>query len=108
MELTAPIHENMTLIGVNDSIATPPRQGKRKGRIASLGVGVTRDQRPETGDRITLSGAICNADAPLIEDKVRRLGWHLIHRGAVPLPLIGEGLSAVEIGARLPIIGRHY
>ena len=31
-------------------------------------------------------------------DKVRRPGWHLLHRGAVPLPLIGEGLSAVETG----------
>ena len=28
-------------------------------------------------------------------NKVRRPGWHLIHRGAVPLPLIGEGLSAL-------------
>ena len=25
--------------------------------------------------------------------KVRRLCWHLIHREAVPLPLIGEGLT---------------
>ena len=31
--------------------------------------------------------------------KVRRLCWHLIHREAVPLPLVGEGLSAVDIGA---------
>ncbi len=36
-ELTAPIHENMTLIDINDSIATPPRQGSYPRKIGGFG-----------------------------------------------------------------------
>ena len=42
------------------------------------------------------------------KNKVRRPGWHLIHRGAVPLPLIGEGLSgAPGMGINL-VVKVHY
>ena len=37
--------------------------------------------------------------------KVRRLCWHLIHRGAVPLPLVGEGFNPLEVEARLRVPG---
>ena len=48
-------------------------------------------------------GEVTAASVGQGNNKVRRLCWHLIHRGAVPLPLIGEGLSAVEVKARLTI-----
>ena len=33
---------------------------------------------------------------------------HLIHRGAVSLPLIGEGISAVHDGRDFPCRARHF
>ena len=38
-------------------------------------------------------------------NKVRRPGWHLIHRKRSPLPSLGEGISAVERWARLRMSG---
>ena len=38
-------------------------------------------------------------------NQVRRLCWHLIHRKRSPFPSIGEGLSAVEVRARLSLLG---
>ena len=38
-------------------------------------------------------------------NKVRRPGWHLIHRKRSPFPSIGEGLKAPDTGECSPISG---
>ena len=42
------------------------------------------------------------------KQQIRRPGWHLIHRGAVPLPLVGEGLRAVKVGRDCECRARHF
>ena len=42
------------------------------------------------------------------KDKVRRPGWHLIHRKRSPFPSIGEGLNAREAGRVFECRVRYY
>ena len=74
----------------------PLRKDYRRGQRLRTDSGSSPAPRAGAGLRFavrSLSGS--NGQG---KDKVRRLCWHLIHRGAVPLPLKGKDISALEWG----------